>query len=358
MIAWATLRGVASLEGAWVYRSLSVAAALSCGFGPQAIADELVAVKPGVMCVSTDALARLTLPNGDSRTHAIAPRPDDLAAAAAGGCIDIPPGARVQVVQAFRNTSRVIYAGPGAPTDGMMTVPNVDFGPSTGVAPVAGAVIPPGLAVARRLPAGGGMTLVLLQDARITPALQRVMEPFGGDPEGSLEKSDPHYREFSARPLRNGELLLQTADGTVIGRTINERPFAQIEPAPLHGLSIPTFLYMVDYSIGMGGFNGPMSVLLAPVTQGLAPLQATSDRRGSSETIGLPSTMHASWQIVPARNGGTEEIEQATCSPSVSETNTLILRTYRYHDGHWSVAARSGGACADLEVFPERRLFP
>lgn len=150
------------------------AAVLLVGLSGPAMAQQLVATRPGIMCVSTDALGRLTLPNGDSRTHSPAPRPDDLAAAVAGGCIDIPPGARVQVQQAFRNTSRVIYAGSGAPADGVMTIPNIDFQPATDTAPLAAtAQTPAGLAVAQRLPAGGGMTLVLLQDARLTPDIAR-----------------------------------------------------------------------------------------------------------------------------------------------------------------------------------------
>ncbi|MDP9097272.1 MAG: hypothetical protein M3N26_12095, partial [Pseudomonadota bacterium] len=66
-------------------------------YGRPASAADLIAIRPGLMCVSTDALARLTLPSGESRTHVPAPRPNDLRVAAAGGCIDIPPGARVQV---------------------------------------------------------------------------------------------------------------------------------------------------------------------------------------------------------------------------------------------------------------------
>ena len=202
------------------------------------------------------------------------------------------------------------------------------------------------------------MTLTLLQDVRITPTLREAMEGSGGDPDVAFSDHGQPYAEFTARPVRNGQLLLQTADGTVIGRTMLDRPFASIEPAPLHGMPVPTFLFMVNYSVGMGGFNGPVSVLLAPVTQGLTPLQATPERGGRSETIGLASTLHASWKIVPARTGGTEEILEATCPLSVNGTSNLRLRTYRFRDGRWIVALRTAGECGELEAFPERRLFP
>ena len=60
-------------------------------------ADELVATHAGVMCASADALAKLTLPGGDSRTHVASPEPQALSLATAGGCVDIKPGIKVTV---------------------------------------------------------------------------------------------------------------------------------------------------------------------------------------------------------------------------------------------------------------------
>lgn len=58
-------------------------------FSTQAMAADLIATKPGVMCVSAQALAQLTLPNGESRSHGATATPEQLAQAQAGGCIDI-----------------------------------------------------------------------------------------------------------------------------------------------------------------------------------------------------------------------------------------------------------------------------
>ena len=99
-------------------------------------AEDLVATRPGVMCRSAEALGRLTLPGGDSRTHAARPRPEDLQLADSGGCVDIPPGARVRVRQAFHNTSIV---STGAADATPMVVPNADFRPAGAEAPAAGA---------------------------------------------------------------------------------------------------------------------------------------------------------------------------------------------------------------------------
>ena len=101
-------------------------------------ADDLTAIRPGVMCISADALAKLTLPDGSSRSAAPRPRPEDLRTKAEGGCIDIPQRARVTVLQGHRLTSSVAFD----PGDGggrrTFTAPNVDFVPAE-AAPVQGA---------------------------------------------------------------------------------------------------------------------------------------------------------------------------------------------------------------------------
>ncbi len=342
------------MNRSWIGVGAGVVAALF--LGGEASAEELVAIKPGVMCASSDALARLTLPSGDSRTHGAAARPDDLSAAVSGGCIDIPLGARVQVQQAFRNTSRVIYAGPDAPAGGVVTVPNVDFAP-VGAAPASGAGAPAGYAVAQRVAAGGGMTLVLLQDSRITPAIRDAMEPSGGDPDQAFADAPRLRAEFNARPLKDGQLLLLASDGSVTGRTQLDRPFASIKPAPLHGLPVPTFLFEVNESGGTGS-TGPITQLLAPVQLGLMPVQAVPDQGGPSKPINLAATIHEMWRIAPARKGGTEQIEYVVCSIRTNGMGPMYLMTYRFHDGRWTSATRIQGECGELEEFPDRRLFP
>lgn len=95
-----------------------------------ALAGALVAVRPGLMCSSPDALSRLTLPGGAGRTAAPDATPEDFEAKQQGGCIDIPPGARVAVQAARRQTSIVLFdAGDGRGARAFV-VPNVDFSPA------------------------------------------------------------------------------------------------------------------------------------------------------------------------------------------------------------------------------------
>jgi hypothetical protein len=97
--------------------------------GNHAVASDLIATKPGVMCTSTQALAQLTLPDGDSRSHGDAATPAQLAEVQAGGCVDIQPGMTVSVQTAHKNTSVVSYQRRGSNAQQTFVIPNVDFVP-------------------------------------------------------------------------------------------------------------------------------------------------------------------------------------------------------------------------------------
>lgn len=247
-------------------------------------ANDLLAVRPGVMCVSADALAKLILHNGDSRTHAPAPRPQDLAVAAAGGCIDIPPGARVTVQQEFNNTSIATYNGPGAPPGGRMIVANVDFASATSsstppppsfTAPSFTA--PTGYAVAQRQPMGpDGNVLVLLQDRRLTPVLRDKLWGRGGSG-NALEPNDPLLADLNHKPLLSAQLLQLSADGQVIAQRLLDSPLAKLEPAPQRGLPWPAFLVTVDHSAGTSSSDAPGADQLAPLRASVYGKPAPAD---------------------------------------------------------------------------------
>ena len=100
----------------------------------------------------------------------------------------------------------------------------------------------------------------------------------------------------------------------------------------MRGPPTPTFLFTVDMSAGWGGFSGPATWLLTPATTQLAPVPFVPEGKGKGGEIGLASTLHAGWRIVPPRRGGSEEIESAYC-PGGAEVAALTLGTYRFHDG-------------------------
>jgi hypothetical protein len=95
-----------------------------------AAADTVTAIHPGVMCISSEALAKLTLPDGSSRTATAAPRPADLVIKQAGGCIDIRIGAHVTVITVRKNTSIVTFDPGDGQGSRTFIAPSIDFATS------------------------------------------------------------------------------------------------------------------------------------------------------------------------------------------------------------------------------------
>lgn len=134
----------------------------------EARAGDMVAMKPGLLCASPAALATLTLPDGSSRAaNPRFVRSGDTMLKVRGGCVDIPPGLRVTVLEAFKRTATVM-ADPG---DGhgrrRFTIPLVDFAAAEGESQVdrqsatasQKAVAPSGPSPSEQLPASDGVSI-------------------------------------------------------------------------------------------------------------------------------------------------------------------------------------------------------
>lgn len=312
-----------------------------------ATAGDLVSIRPGLMCGSADALARLTLPNGDSRSHAVAPRPQDMALAAAGHCIDLQPGRIVTLVTARRNTSIVTEREQCTP----LVVPNIDLQPvADGMSPTGG-----GYSATQHLPTGAdGEALEIFEDARITPDLRHQLWGQSSDPEMVLDPKNPLLADLQTHPLLPARLRLVDGSGRLIAGTTLDRPMAMVMPAPFDGLPAPAFLLIVDYGAGTGD-SGPATTILMPSLQKLTPLQAGQP----PATIELASTLKASWSVVPPRSGPTQEIEFATCQPIGSKPDFVTTySTYRFSSGAWHVASRRINEYTEFEASPARSLFP
>ena len=371
--------------------------ALSLGvLSTHAQADDLIATHPGVMCASADALARLTLPGGDSRTHTATPEPQALSLAASGGCIDIKPGIRVSVQKAFKNTSVVTYRGPGAQVDQTFVIPNIDFVTATGnhtqtaaasaaqasAQPVTHAASPAatqatvqtrsqatpqtspvtvstaaapaqGYRVAQRVPTAdkAGTFIEILEDARITTELHKTLWGSGAGAEGLPEG-------VNHAPLMNAQVQLVSAADTVLASRKLDYPLATLEPAPLHGLPSPAWFLTIDETAPMGSYSGPATEMLTPAHSGLEPVGYESTQ-GHATPLVLARTGNADWKVMPPRSGETEEIEAVFCAPADGGNFVTTYRTYRLIDGKWQAASRQlRGLWESDRQFPARPDFP
>ncbi len=327
-----------------------LALAPACGLAGPAFADQWVATRPGVMCESADALSRLTLPNGDSRTHRPAPAPADVGTASAGGCVDIAPGQQVTTLETYRNTSVAVVNGA------RLTIPNIDFQPA---ASAAFRVPPDGYAVASRTPVDGsaGQALEILEDSRISPPLRGQMWHVSSDPAFVLPQDSPLAAELARHPLRAARLRLMDAQGAVLAEQLLDEPLARVERALWRGLAAPTYLLTVDHSVGMGSYAGLSTVLLAPGESGLDPATYAAPG-GRSGILRLGETLKTGWQAVPGRAGGPDELEQALCRPDGQGGFTVSYETYRSVGGAWQMTSRQKPGYWDNEAFPPRSAFP
>lgn len=95
-------------------------------------AETHIVTRPGILCRSSAALAALTLPGGDSRTHRQPQKGWELPMAEKGGCKDLRIGQRLDVVKAFRNTAIVtLDDGPEEVPPAFYVAPVIDLAPET-----------------------------------------------------------------------------------------------------------------------------------------------------------------------------------------------------------------------------------
>ncbi len=119
-IVWARF-----VRGSSVWGSI-VLASLVLGLGP-ARAGTLVSVRPGVACTSADALARLTRPDGSSRSTPADATADARETARRGGCFPFGPGMTVYAHAIRRQTSIVTAYAVGDTRPLTVYVANIDF---------------------------------------------------------------------------------------------------------------------------------------------------------------------------------------------------------------------------------------
>ncbi len=263
MLAWpAPVREMSVMRR---YAWLSSFIALGAGTQPSQ-ADVARPVRPGVMCLSAQALAILTLPNGDSRTHQPSQRERDAQVASQGGCVDLAPAMHLLVHRRYHNTSLVYVTGQdGAAAGALYRVPNIDLeitaappalrdqaavpppGPATAVAPGPVQVQPQSAdlgdyVVKQRFKVGpGGTTIELLQDRRISPQVFAAVWRAGRNGLHEARASGL----LSGGPLLAARLRLTSGSGQPVQTRDIGYPLATLSPLDDRG---DTFSLHVDAS--------------------------------------------------------------------------------------------------------------
>jgi hypothetical protein len=205
--------------------------------------------------------------------------------------------------------------------------------------------------------------LELLEDARLTPALEKTLWGSGG-PEMALDQNDPRYKDLTTNVLLNAVLRLIDAQGKTVSRTVLEREQARIRFEKLYP-GRRAILLTTDLSAGSGSYSGPVTELMTADGGRLKTVVARDEESGSSDPIRLMSTLKSAWKLVPAAasKNTQKDILMVACRPDYDAeyAGDFILTYTRYHwDGKgWIVLNRKvRGSWENDNEFPALEQFP
>ena len=174
-----------------------------------------------------------------------------------------------------------------------------------------------------------------------------------------LDMSDAATSDFSKAKLR-----LVSAAGAVLQEKTLERSRAYLEVSPpLYGNTArQTYLLTVDYSVGMGSYNGPVTFLVE-VTNGAMRYVSVSGK-----PIALMRSLKTDWKFAPIKSGGIKstDILEVSCRPSetaksdANPNNDFTIFYRRYHwNNQWTKREKTkSGFWEDDGTFPPLALFP
>ena len=249
--------------------------------GP-ASADTARPVRPGVMCLSAKALAILTLPDGDSRTHQPKPHDGDRQLAEYGSCVDLDPAMRLGVFQTYHNTSLVFPTPRNGARGPLYRVPNIDLLFSPDPAGTAGqqAVLPPDMPELKRAApplaadrgsyavanvfkvSRGGGTIELLQDRRISPLVFNDLWRAGS----SGMRDARQTGLLTGGPLLNAQLRLTFAGNLQVRIRDVGYPLATLNPLGDNGETFSLYVDRTDRQV-----SRIVEERLVPAAHGLTP---------------------------------------------------------------------------------------
>jgi hypothetical protein len=202
--------------------------------------------------------------------------------------------------------------------------------------------------------------LELRQDARLTPELIGLLWGTGD----INNDDDPKLAVFKSNPPRNGAIQVVDRAGKILAVKDLERPLAKVRTAQLYGDAKLTYLLTVDYSAGLGSYNGPITSLVEVKNGHLRWLESTEPATGRTGEIRLMESLKTTWWFVDAADGKGKQILRAQCRPdwsSVKNDPDFTTQYARfYFDGpKWLTKVRTVKGLSEFDQgFPELKNFP
>lgn len=177
------------------------------------------------------------------------------------------------------------------------------------------------------LPGNKQVTVCLLQDERLTgptasvsyyPGLHAAQLMFHSDEE-AFNPDGPEYKPAI--------LLTKGGDGNVISYNILDVPYARIDSAYLDEQKTKLiYLFTLDYSIGMGSYNGPATYFVGFADTGMVNYNA-----GNS----FASTLKTAWAMRYTANG--MEVWSKICRPGDNDDFNTATEKAVWQDGSFKI---------------------
>ncbi len=209
-------------------------------------------------------------------------------------------------------------------------------------------------------------TLEVLEDAHVTPALQKAMWRVTADPRFVLADNDPHRALIEKDPLRMAHVRLVTHDGRILFEDKFVWPLAEIEVAPLTNGGNPVIFVTTDNTTSFGSYKGTATRLLEFHRAGAKA--GDKDRAPAYASIGedpkpalLIRSQKSDWRL--AKNArGEDVIHLINAYPDVNgNINDFIIEysTIAADEGGWNMRTYTGrGVWEPQEAWPPAAKFP
>ena len=143
-----------------------------------------------------------------------------------------------------------------------------------------------------------------------------------------------------------------------------ERGLATLDKTSLYSSNQPTYVLNVDFSIGWGSYNGPITSFFEITSGKLDFLKAINQQTGEVNPITVLDSLKTGWKIFPAPDGNSKDILLVKTRPDFddeTEDHGFKVSYIRFHFNgqNWVRLQRSVAGYWEAEgFFPDISLFP
>ena len=161
--------------------------------------------------------------------------------------------------------------------------------------------------------------------------------------------------------LQNAVLIILSQKGDTIFTEKLEKPAAWLQLTDTIEDSPTWVAIAVDYSIGMGSYNGPVTSFLRVKDAKIEWLQATDAATNELEKISLMRSLKTEWRLIQTH---PPQILKVACRPDFEKGNDmfkLIYTRYSLKKARWYKYERVENGYLDFENesdFPPASKFP